>query len=261
VCLSGRQLEDEVERVVFGDHLPTTDRDVYFLVTPKGLGSCEQSGPGSCALGGGAAGYCGYHSQTWDEILFAVIPYNAVPGHCQSGSPRPNRSTADPTMSTISHEHSEMVTDPLGDAWIDVWGREDGDLCVGRFGPTLGGVGGAAWNEQIHGAHFYLQEEWSNEDGSCAARDESNSLWFSAPARARARARVRFTAHGRDPDGAVRAYTWFFGDRQLGHRRVLAHAFRRPGVYRVVLRMTDHSGNWTFYARTIRVTASRAPSR
>ena len=76
-------------------------------------------GSSSCALGGSATGYCGYHSETANGILYAVIPYNAVPGHCQSSNPRPNASTADPTISTISHEHNETVTDPDGNAWID----------------------------------------------------------------------------------------------------------------------------------------------
>ena len=52
-------------------------------------------------------------------LLYAVIPYNAVPGHCQSDNPRPNSSTADPALSTLSHEHIETVTDPDGDAWTD----------------------------------------------------------------------------------------------------------------------------------------------
>ena len=42
-------------------------------------------------------------------------------GHCQSGNPRPNGSTADPGLSTLSHEHNEAVTDPIpfDPAYID----------------------------------------------------------------------------------------------------------------------------------------------
>jgi hypothetical protein len=113
----------------------------------------------------------------------------------------------------------------------------------------------------IHGGHFYLQEEWSNEDNGCAPRDEYYALWFSAPVRARAKAPVQFAAHGRDPDGSITAYTWFFGAGRLGHRRALAHTFRNPGTYRVVLRATDNGGNYAFYARTIQVTRARSRGR
>jgi hypothetical protein len=260
-CLSDSQLEAEIEHVIAADHLPRTPRDVYFLVTPDGLGSCEASGPDDCALGGDAAGsYCGYHSSTPDgTILYAVIPYNAVSGHCQSGNPRPNSSTADPTISTISHEHNEAVTDPLGNGWIDGPGNEIGDLCISQFGRDLGGSGSAAWNEVIHGGRYYLQEEWSNDDSSCRPRDESDSISFSMTGRASAGNSLSFAGHARDPDGSIVAYNWFFGDGRSGHRRLLSHAYRRAGSYRVVLRSTDRADNWAFYVRTIRVTKSSAP--
>jgi hypothetical protein len=259
VCLSDLQLGTEIQRVIASDHLPTTARDIYFLVTPNGLGSCETTGPDNCALGGAQAGsYCGYHTSNPDgTILYAVIPYNAVPGHCQSDSPRPNSSTADPTMSTISHEHNETVTDPLGNAWIDASFAEDGDLCISKFGRKLGGSGPTAWNEVIHGGRYYLQEEWSNDDSSCQPRDEADRMSFSAPARARPGTSVRFTAHARDPDGRVVAYDWFFADGRQGHKGIVSHAFGHVGTYRVVLRTTDSAGNWAFYARTIRVAKRR----
>jgi PKD domain len=252
VCLDAEQLENEVAHVLEVDRLPAALRDVYFLVTPSGLGSCQFEGPGNCALGGDASGsYCGYHSATARGTPYAVIPYNAVPGHCQSGKPHPNSSSADPTISTISHEHNEAVTDPLGDAWIDESFAEDGDLCVSNFGQTLGGSGAGAWNQVIHGGHYYLQDEWSNDDGSCQPRDESDRLSFSV--RPRGPATVRFASRASDRDGSIVAYNWFFGDRRIGRRRVVRHTFKPAGSYRVVLRTTDRAGNWAFYARRIRV--------
>ena len=79
VCLTDRQLQAEIEHVVAGHHLPTGPTDVYFLITPKGLGSCTDTSSTSCALGGSDSGYCGYHSESSnDNLLYAVIPYNAV---------------------------------------------------------------------------------------------------------------------------------------------------------------------------------------
>jgi hypothetical protein len=254
-CLTDLQLVDEIRSVIRTQRLPTTRNDIYFLVTPSGLGSCESGGPAYCALGGSTPGsYCGYHSVDADGLLYAVIPYNAVPGHCQSGNPRPNESTADPAISTLSHEHNETVTDPLGDAWIDpVTNKEDGDACITEFGPDVGGSGATAFNEVVHGGHYYLQEEWSNDDGSCRPRDETDRLTFTAPARPRAHKAATFTAHARDPDGSIVAYDWSFGDRGTGHSRTPSHTFKRPGVYQVVLRTTDRAGNWTFASATVRV--------
>ena len=259
VCLTDDQLQTEIESVVSANHLPAGGNDVYFLVTPNGLGDCLDSTSSSCALGGSGTGYCAYHDQTQAHLLYAVIPYNAVSGHCQSDNPRPNGNPADPAISTISHEHNEMVTDPQDDAWIDGSGQEDGDLCIQSFGRNLGGSGGSAWNEVIHGGHYYLQEEWSNEDGACAPRDESDPVSFALTARTTAGKALAFGGHARDPDGSIKAYNWYFDDGSQGHRRVLSHAFKRAGVYRVVLRVTDSAGNWSFFSRVVRV--ARGPVR
>ena len=258
VCLTDKQLQTEIEHVVHTDHLSTSTVDVYFLVTPSGLGSCTDAASTSCALGGGSMGYCGYHSQTQDgEILYAVIPYNAVPGHCQSGNPRPNSSTADPTISTISHEHNEMVTDPVGDAWIDGSGNEDGDRCITSFGAQIGGSGATAWNEDIHGGHYFLQEEWSNEDHGCQPRDEPDQVAFRSD-RPVAGQPDRLVAGGRDPDGGIVTYAWLIGAHGTARGATVSHVFRRAGAYKVTLRTTDRAGNWAFYTRTILVAAPRA---
>ena len=229
MCLTDTQLQTEIEHVIATDHLPAGNQDVYFLVTPDGLGSCTDAGSSSCALGGRVGGYCGYHSETPDGIVYAVIPYNAVPGHCQSNNPRPNSSPADPSISTISHEHNEMVTDPGGDAWIDARGNENGDLCLTSFGPSLSGAGPAAWNENVHGGHFFLQEEWSNADSACEPRAKPDPLSF-AERRISGRGRALwFTAHGSQPGGHLVAFNWFFGDGRAGFGRRVSHTFRAPG--------------------------------
>jgi hypothetical protein len=253
VCLTDAQLETEIQNVIAADHLPTTNHDVYFLITPNGLGSCTDVGSSTCALGGSASGYCGYHSETPDGVPYAVIPYNAVPGHCQSNNPRPNSSTADPTISTISHEHNEMVTDPDGNAWIDAQGNEDGDLCLTSFGSSLGPAGATAWNENVHGGHFFLQEEWSNVDSSCQPRAKPDELSFGSAREPGHGRSVSFTAHGSDPEGHMVGFEWFFGDGRAGFGRRVAHTFRIAGTYRVMLRSTDSWGNWAYAGRTVRV--------
>ncbi|MGH2884904.1 MAG: PKD domain-containing protein [Solirubrobacteraceae bacterium] len=253
VCLTDAQLETELEHVIAADHLPTTSRDVFFIITPNGFGSCTDSSSSSCALGGSENGYCGYHSETSTGVVYAVIPYNAVPGHCQSSNPRPNSSTADPTISTVSHEHNEMDTDPDGNAWIDARGEEEADLCLTNFGPSLSGPGGTAWNESIHGGHFFLQEEWSNADGACEPRAKPDSVSFGqVPAPGHARS-MSFTGRASAPDGGIVAFQWFFGDGRTAWGRRTSHTFKTPGTFRVRLRATDSWGNRGYAGRTIRV--------
>jgi hypothetical protein len=253
VCLTDAQLQTEIEHVVAANDLPATGGNVYFMIMPNGFGSCTGSGPSSCALGGSADGYCGYHSVTSNGILYAVIPYNAIVPHCRSDNPRPNASTADPTLSTISHELNETITDPQGNAWVDAEGDEAADLCLTSFGPTIGGRGLAAWNESINGGHFYLQELWSNASNACEPRAKPDALSFAVvhdPGRDRM---VAFTAHGSDPQGRLVSFSWVFGDGQAGVGRRVSHVYALPGPERVMLRATDNWGNWAYYGRTIRV--------
>ena len=266
-CLTDAQLQSELETVVSADHLPRAANDIYFLVLPDGMGTCTDSTSSECALGGSSNnGYCGYHSQTDSGLLYAVIPYNAVSGHCQSGNPRPNESSADPALSTISHEHNETVTDPQAySGWTDGNVQEDGDLCITQFGPALGGSGDSAFNETIAGGHYYLQEEWSNENGGCAPRDETDPVSFAAPGRVSAGRALQLVGHASDPDGRIAAWAWHFGDGTAGsHTRASTHVYRHPGTYHVLLRVADSAGNWATFTRTVRVSPAvpkRSPRR
>lgn len=254
-CMSDAQMRKEILHVISVHHLPTTAQDVYFVVTPNDFGSCDQAG--GCALGGSAAGsYCAYHGETaTGDIVYAVIPYNYVPPHCLSGvTPRPNGSTADPTLSSLSHEHNEMITDPhpfTDPAWRDQSGDEDGDKCEGVYGPAIGGSSGRQWDESIHGGHYWLQEEWSNDDHSCRPRDENDKISFTGPSHAPIGQSVSFTAHAGDPDGRISGYAWFFGDGNRGRGRHPSHTFSRAGTYPVTLRTTDSAGNYAFFRRSV----------
>ena len=263
VCLTDAELQAELTRFTAAQNLPRTGRDIYFLVTPEGLGSCLSAGPESCALGGSAAGsYCGYHSATaQDRLLYAVIPYNAVPGHCQSGNPRPNGSVADPALSTISHEHNEVVTDPFGDAWIDPMGNEDGDLCIRGYGAELGSTVAGAYNEAIGAGRYYLQAEWSNWTGSCQARAPADTLSFAIAGRPTAGRALAFSARGTAAYGRFSSYSWAFGANGSGTGPRPRHTFGRPGRYRITLRGTDSAGLWTYATQTVAVARAPRPVR
>ncbi len=263
VCLLDAQLETELGDVINRDHLPTTGRDIYFLLTPNRFGDCEDTSPSDgCALGGpDNNGYCGYHASTQSNIVYAVIPYNALPGHCQSDNPRPNHATADPALSSLSHEHNEMVTDPYGDGWIDGDNQEDGDLCIENDGPSLGGSGSGQWDEVIGGGHYYLQEEWSNATGRCEPRARPDWASFALAGGAAAGRPVSFTAHTSDADGWVYGFAWAFGDGVSGHGKRPAHVYANGGRYRVTLRTTDSWGLWAYGTRAIQVGAAHPARR
>jgi hypothetical protein len=253
VCLSDSQLQAEIEHVVKAQGLPTTSSDVYFLVTPKGFGSC-MDGTSECSLGGSLDGYCGYHQYTANQkVDYAFIPYNAVPGHCQSNDPRPNGNAADPALSTMGHELAEMVTDPQGDAWTDASGNEIADLCITTFGPAIGGSGSRRYNQNINGGHFYIQDLWSNATGRCEPRAGSDQASFKVTSRSGTALTFKATGLDPNPGGQIRSYRWDFGNGAIASGRSVSHRFSKVGRYPVSLRVTDSWDNWGYYARTVSV--------
>jgi hypothetical protein len=159
VCVSDAQIQAEIQRVA-----PSTWRtpnSVIFMFTGKGVGSCYSSG--SCAF----SSYCAYHSNLADNTPYANMPYAmTVPAACDSGQ-HPNGSDADATINVASHEHNEAITDPLGTAWFDQRGYENGDKCAWNFGAAIGGTSGHLYNQAIGSGHYYLQQEWSNQTSRC----------------------------------------------------------------------------------------------
>jgi hypothetical protein len=275
MCVRDSQLRTEVNHVLAVDHLPTGIGNLYFVVMPNGFGSCFAAGPNDCSVsGGGTVGvpvtgsFCGYHSAMGtvaSPVLFSDIPYNAVPTHCRSDNPRPNNSTADPTISTLSHEHNEAVTDPLAQGFspLSGWiqnsdGQEIGDLCAGSFGTALGSTAFGLYNENVGTGHYVLQEEFSNEDGggSCQQRDEADSASLTAAASTLTGTTVSFTGSGVDPDGSIASFTWNFGDGSapaVGAH--VNHAFSHAGTFTVTLTVQDVSGQRVSVLHTIHVAA------
>jgi hypothetical protein len=259
-CVNDGGIEAEIGSVIRAHRLTTGIKDVYVMVTPNGLGSCFGAGPTDCADGGDPNdGYCGYHSATGSPgAIYAVIPYNALAGHCQSTNPRPNGSTADPAISTIAHELAESATDPLGDAWTDDSGNEIADLCITDYGRVLGGTDAGRYDEVIDGGHYWIQELWSNAARGCEPAAKPDRVSFRVTARAPGKhgtSAITLAASATDPEGRITTYTWSFGDDRTASRSRarITHVFARRGAYTVTLRTTDSWGNWAFATRRIRV--------
>jgi hypothetical protein len=258
VCLSDGQIQFEITNDVSHYHLPGGSNTIYFLLTPDGIGSCQDSTSTSCALGGPSSGYCGYHSSTSSGLLYAVVPYNAVPGHCLSGEPQPNSNSADPTLSTIGHEQVETVTDPYGNGWSSPTGNEIADACLSAYGPAIGGSGSGAWNQVIGGHHYWLQEAFSRLADRCEQRPRADSVAIAGARRWAVGQAALFVGHARQPGGSVRFYNWSFGDGWAGGGAAVTHIYARPGSYHLLLRITDSAGNWAYASRTVIVTRARS---
>jgi hypothetical protein len=163
VCLSDAQIRSEINSVATA-HGWARANAVFFMFTAKGIGSCLSGG--SCAF----STYCAYHSSfsaSAGRTYYANMPYaDTVPAACDAGN-HPNNDDADATLNVTSHEHNEAITDPVGNAWYDSSGFENGDKCAWIFGTQLGGTTGHKYNQVINGHDYELQEEWSNKTSHC----------------------------------------------------------------------------------------------
>ncbi len=118
--------------------------------------------------------YCAYHNNAGagdTQILYGNEPYPPADDCFMGQSPNDNPA-ADVSISVLSHELNETITDPEVNgsgrpAWQDHVGYEIGDLCSWEFGPPLGSTNPSApqsteYNQVIGGGHYYLQLEFSN---------------------------------------------------------------------------------------------------
>jgi hypothetical protein len=187
-CLTDAQIQNRLAA-----HSLTGDfNHLYLVFLPKGVESCSTTSNnthgGTCTLSHGGRGtFCGYHSNFGNSstpTLYADLPYaiegttNTAGYTCSSnggqlqgggsvGNQSPNSNIdADTVLSVTSHEMNEAITDPLGTAWFDSSGNEDGDDCAYIYGDTttFGGSSGAEFNQTINGHHYFTQEEFSNLD-------------------------------------------------------------------------------------------------
>jgi len=165
-CLIDTQIQAEVTKAMSANHWTSGLTHMFFVFTSSDEGSCFDASSTSCAF----TQYCAYHSFFNDtssqSILYANMPYTGTMlNACGVGVSPNNDFDADSTISVISHEHMETVTDPLLNAWYDNQGYEIGDKCAWNFGtPGLdNGTANVQWNND-----FYLvQQEWSNAASGC----------------------------------------------------------------------------------------------
>lgn len=168
----------ELERDMAREHWAAGDDRMFFMFTAGGAEICDSSDEESCTFPAqySDSTWCGLHESypNGRVILYAVIPDVANTG-CDPIPPNsivsPNHDPyADSSLTVVSHEQFETVTDPVLNGWtatINVQSEEPypeiADLCVGHFGA----VAPDGSNLHLHGHPYLLQEEWSNADGRC----------------------------------------------------------------------------------------------
>ncbi len=262
VCLPDSALQAEVGAVVNADGLPSGLGQIYVVVLPPKVETCF--GLADAAAGGTCSdthfgGFCAYHSGTYTpggELLYVNLTfptaylYSCLPGQAPNGLP-----SADAAVGLLSHEQNETITDPLGSAWSDPSGNEDGDECAWTFGTALGGPSGAEWNQVIDGHKYWIQQEFSNEDyaanaaGGCVSGEELPTAAFavSTPTPQSGSPTAFDGSSSVDPDQVygITAWSWSFGDgTPAGTWVTPTHVFAAPGTYTVTLTVTDVDG-WT----------------
>lgn len=266
-CISDEKLEDQVEAVVAAQGWPKTLGAEYYVVLPPHAGSCFGTTGNSCF----DKEFCAYHSYSEPlEEIYANISYSpGDPFGCGVGE-YPNghaNGNVDDTLSSLSHEANESITDPLLNAWIDEIGFEDGDECRNTpfdedYGEPLGGAAGALFNQSINTGHYYLQQEWSNDTEDCEQRVDPATPKIADPGEVTPGESVPFDGSGSVPgSGGIvpGSYSWDFGDTHTGSGVTTSHTFAVEGEYTVTLTVKDDGG--FSYSATRKVTVTPTPQR
>lgn len=257
VCLTDAQVQHEVSSVIASKAWPTGLGTEFFLMTPTGVGECFDSTEASCYDPEFSSGFCAYHSSiTTPQTLYAFQPWADISG-CVYGSvpdnAYPNDDGADPLVNVMSHEHNETMSDPLGTAWFDSSGFENGDECAWLALTThFNGIGD--YSQTIGGDEYMLQSEWSNRANACV---ETNTFAqptgsFTAVAGTTAHSE-NFTASVSDTDDTTFRYAWSFGDGGTATVANPTHTYSAAGSKTVTLTVFDAHGDQLHLVKTIAV--------
>lgn len=248
VCLTDSQLQTEINKVRQAHGWPSGLAAEYFLFTPPLIGSCFDSTGNSCYDPSSGSGYCAYHSNipastNAARVLYANQPFTALSG-CDTGE-YPNGDDADPTINVVSHEANETMTDPLGNAWFDSSGYENGDECAWNFIVTGNNTWGD-FTQTVVGDRYYTQPEWSNRHNNCINTNTSpqpTASFTVSPNPPVHGSAATFTATATDSDDTSFTYAWTFGDGTSGSGKTVSHTYATAGSKTVTLVVTDAHGD------------------
>jgi len=262
LCLTDTQIRKEISSVIATHHLPRGLGTNFFLFTPQGVASCKTAGglaSGGCYNPLQFNGHCAYHSHMGGgntAVLYAHMAYDALAGCTSLQSP--NGNAADATLNNVSHEHNEMITDPLGTGWYDSsTGDEISDKCHQAFGAPIGATATGQYNQIINGHGYYLQQSWSNRAAACVQRNSfpqpiaSFTFKPTMPVHGK---KVTFVSSVKESGESAFTYRWGFPDNGTSSASNPAHTFA-SAVFagNVTLVITDKHGDQTRVVKSITV--------
>jgi hypothetical protein len=158
---------------------------LYHVFLPMGVDMCfpaTATSPAQCYSPDNPAtfDFCAFHSSaTFSDsvghVLFSVEPYQDVSGCSVPPTGSANNQLIDSTDNTLSHETSESITDPDGDAW---WvhnftilnGNEIADECIRAQVTSTGAVYWDYGNVDLNGHPYTFQPEYSDTVHGCTYR-------------------------------------------------------------------------------------------
>jgi hypothetical protein len=193
-CITDADIQGEIQQAItkkkWSYGIATHDVFIVFTMSSGAhtIGSCytPACGPGQVS----GQDWCAYHSYfplnldgTADPVIYAYVPYPlAVTGRsCDNlpSTPHGEPGIYDFYLNLMSHEHIEMITDPLPGAGTRAWmdlreqhttGGEVADKCNFYFKPTYPGPGGTLYNQKWAplkspwpGGLYMLQDDFSNK--------------------------------------------------------------------------------------------------
>jgi PKD repeat protein len=255
-CLFDSQLRTQIKSTVGSLHWTRGLGTEVFLFTPPGVASCFTGGTvggGDCFDPSGANGFCAYHSfdnaattATTDDYVYANQPFADINGCVMSAigyNAYPNDDGADPTISVVSHEQNETMTDPELNAWYDSHGFENGDECAWTSLGTVSNNGVGDYDQVIHGDQYLMQTEWSDRAHDCV---KSNTLaqgitanFTVSPSSPVHGSSATFTSTTGGTYNGTKAYSWNFGDGGTSALANPTHTYATAGTKTVTLIVTD----------------------
>jgi PKD repeat protein len=296
-CITDAQLRAELTAFITANHLPvdgpTTesefpgDAPVYFLILPKTVNTCNNSG--DCS-GGPQFGFCAEHSyyqHSGSYILYSDVPFSVFTEFgtkgCQfdnTGSvlQAPNGDPADNVVDDLSHELNETITDPLINAWVNTTnpGNELADQCqeydttvavtplngnsANAYEPTLGGSAalGTLYDQLINGDQYYTQSLWSNGQVDCEMQPTPTTLTPSFTVSGAVPGQVASVSPSAAvPADQIASVAWNWGDGTSnfapGGLAATSHTFAAVGIYNVTLTLVDAGGNLATVTKQVSV--------
>jgi PKD repeat protein len=265
-CLTDVQLRTELLAYIGAHTLPKGSAQMYFLLLPHKVDTCFAATT-ECSNNV----FCAYHTSVNpgpNEIIYAVVPFSLLDsewakgcqfdGHSVVQQPNPDTPAANATgyadvaLKYTSHEYTEAATDPLGNAYFDEHGLENGDKCnakgTGRgadpnaFLPTLSGSAslGTLFDQSINAHSYYLQSEWDNTAKACLMKPATpTGVGFTvSPASVPLGASTEFKGAASDIYGGP-VYTWNWGDGTESTGVTPSHVYGAAGTFGVTMTVTD----------------------